>query len=682
MQVAYPEISKQTSFCTACFGHISRRVVTGFCIAFVAVFLASVVGQSNARAETRTLKMYFTHTKESATITFKRNGKYVASGLRKANRFLRDWRRKEPTKMDPKLLDLVWEVYQKSGSRKPIHVISGYRSPRTNNMLRRRGRKVARNSQHTQGKALDFFMPDVGVDKLRALGLKAHRGGVGYYRGSFVHLDTGRVRHWPRMSSRQLARVFPRGKTIHVPSNGKPLKGYKTAMANLKAGRNADGSRRSTSVRPSLLASIFKRNGSGGDEDESAVAAKPAAKPKPKVAKPKKVEPKPAPTVVAAAPAPKPATSKPGGVDPFNVELTAAQKARAEAEKELSPDAVLASLETSRLAVPRLRPGSEKPKAETVIAENEAETVAPVEVALASPPALTNALRPADPVADAADAEKVEAAEALKSRVTTALARKPELSSSQRAAVLQASLAPEPSQTKVDENVLRPALAKAARDKTVSTETASDPAKLTPSQTEVARIAREASEALQNSKSNARKAIKPKDAPVLQASLTPQDQIVPAQPVWRKDKVAAKTSTSESGSAQTETKQAKITPAPERLAVPSQKPSAAQPKGNTKTRDTEPTQVAGSAVPVPTKIELSLGDLDGRSVKYWAVATSTRVGSIASLRAPIYKSSTSRAAPVSVYSKGFDGARFPRRADSFSGKALTRVAFAYFDTNN
>ena len=212
---------------------------------------------TEAQAETRTLKMYFTHTKERATITFKKNGKYVSSGLRKANRFLRDWRRKEPTRMDPALLDLVWEVYQKSGSRKPIHVISGYRSPRTNKMLRRRGRKVATKSQHTLGKALDFFMPDVSVTKLRALGLKAHRGGVGYYRGSFVHLDTVVFRHWPRMSKRQLSRVFPRGKTIHVPSNGRALKGYKVALANLKKGRNADGSKRSTTVRRTLLASIF-----------------------------------------------------------------------------------------------------------------------------------------------------------------------------------------------------------------------------------------------------------------------------------------------------------------------------------------------------------------------------------------------------------------------------------------
>ena len=122
--------------------------------------------------------MYYTHTKKSITVTFKKNGRYDKAGLKKLNRFLRDFRRNEPTNMDPELFDLVWEVYKKSGSRKPIQVISGYRSPKTNNMLRSRGRNVAKTSQHPMGKALDFFMADVSVDKLRALGLQAHRGGA------------------------------------------------------------------------------------------------------------------------------------------------------------------------------------------------------------------------------------------------------------------------------------------------------------------------------------------------------------------------------------------------------------------------------------------------------------------------------------------------------------------------
>lgn len=189
-----------------------------------------------AMAEKRTLKLFNTHTHETLTITFKKNGRYIPSALRELNRFLRDWRRNEATKMDPELFDLVWDVYRKSGAKKPIHVVSAYRSPATNGMLRKRSRGVARNSQHTRGRAMDYFIPGVSVAKLRAAGLRKEVGGVGYYprsRTPFVHMDTGRVRHWPRMTRKQLARVFPNGKTIHVPSDGKPMPRYKQALAEL-----------------------------------------------------------------------------------------------------------------------------------------------------------------------------------------------------------------------------------------------------------------------------------------------------------------------------------------------------------------------------------------------------------------------------------------------------------------
>jgi uncharacterized protein YcbK (DUF882 family) len=198
-----------------------------------------------AGAETRSLKLYYLHTGEKAEIAFKRDGKYIDSGLAQVNRFLRDWRRSEPTRMDPKLLDLVWEVYQKSGSSDYIHVVSGYRSPTTNNMLRKRGRGVAKFSQHTLGKAMDFFLPDVRLSTLRELGLKMGVGGVGYYPTSgspFVHLDTGNVRHWPRMSRTELARIFPDGKTLHVPADGKPLPGYEQAVALWEARKSGQAS--------------------------------------------------------------------------------------------------------------------------------------------------------------------------------------------------------------------------------------------------------------------------------------------------------------------------------------------------------------------------------------------------------------------------------------------------------
>ncbi|GGB32432.1 hypothetical protein GCM10011316_00640 [Roseibium aquae] len=193
-----------------------------------------------AYAETRTLKLYNTHTKERVSVTFKKNGRYIPAGLREANRFLRDWRRNEITKIDPELLDLVWEVYQEVGARDYIHVVSSYRSPATNNMLRKRSGGVAQKSMHTVGRAMDFYIPGVNIATLRKAGLKRQVGGVGYYPRSgspFVHLDTGRVRHWPRMSRNELAQLFPDGKTLHLPSNGKPLSGYKVAEAAERSGK-------------------------------------------------------------------------------------------------------------------------------------------------------------------------------------------------------------------------------------------------------------------------------------------------------------------------------------------------------------------------------------------------------------------------------------------------------------
>src|SRR6202040_359812 len=125
--------------------------------------------------------------------------------------------------MDPHLLDLIWEVYHEVGAKEPIQIVCGYRAPATNAMLRRRSSGVARFSQHTLGKAIDFYIPGVSLEQLRHAGLRMQRGGVGFYPTSgspFVHLDTGSVRHWPRMSSEQLARVFPDGRTVHVPTNG------------------------------------------------------------------------------------------------------------------------------------------------------------------------------------------------------------------------------------------------------------------------------------------------------------------------------------------------------------------------------------------------------------------------------------------------------------------------------
>ncbi len=204
----------------------------------ISLSLASIVafpsGPAESREPDKTLRLSFGHTGEKGEFTFKRNGVYDKSELARLNHFLRDWRREEDAHMDPHLLDLVWSIYQQTGSHDYIHVVSAYRSPATNEMLRRRSRGVAKNSQHRLGKAMDWFLTDVPLAKLRATAMKMQGGGVGYYPTSgspFVHTDTGNVRAWPRMSRQQLIALFPNGNTLHLPADGKPLPGYEQAVA-------------------------------------------------------------------------------------------------------------------------------------------------------------------------------------------------------------------------------------------------------------------------------------------------------------------------------------------------------------------------------------------------------------------------------------------------------------------
>ncbi|HTM76310.1 MAG TPA: DUF882 domain-containing protein, partial [Devosia sp.] len=201
----------------------------------ITIALSALTATASAATE-RSLYLYYTHTGETARIVFKRNGQYVREGLNQLNVFLRDWRRNEPAKMDPALFDLIWEVYQDVGASQPVNVVSAYRSPATNAMLRQTSSGVAENSQHMKGHAMDFFIPGISLTKLRAAAMRKQVGGVGYYPTSgspFVHLDTGSVRAWPRMTKAQLQQIFPDGKTLHLPTDGKPLSqaGYQFAQA-------------------------------------------------------------------------------------------------------------------------------------------------------------------------------------------------------------------------------------------------------------------------------------------------------------------------------------------------------------------------------------------------------------------------------------------------------------------
>jgi uncharacterized protein YcbK (DUF882 family) len=232
---------------------------------------ARSVHNATADGDTRTLTFHHTHSDEDLTVTFKRNGRYDEAALKKLNHFLRDWRSQDSTTMDRRLFDIVWEVYRDVDGKQPIKIISAYRSPATNAMLRRRSSGVARHSQHMQGHAMDFFIPGVPLEQIRFAGLRLQRGGVGFYPTSgspFVHLDVGSIRHWPRMTHDQLARVFPDGRTVHVPSDGKPLKGYELALADIQRRGNGEDVAAPSKSR-SFLASLFGRNKSADDEEES-----------------------------------------------------------------------------------------------------------------------------------------------------------------------------------------------------------------------------------------------------------------------------------------------------------------------------------------------------------------------------------------------------------------------------
>jgi uncharacterized protein YcbK (DUF882 family) len=201
-----------------------------------------------ANGDTRTISMFHTHSKESITVTFKVNGRYDEAGLAKLNNFLRDWRNHKETKMNPHLFDILWEVNRDTGGKEPIQIISAFRSPETNEMLRSRSSGVAKHSQHTIGNAIDFRIPGVALSELRAAGLRLQRGGVGFYPGSeFVHMDTSTIRHWPRMTRDQLANVFPDGKTVHVPTDGVPLKNFQLAATEIQQ-RGQFGERQQTRV--------------------------------------------------------------------------------------------------------------------------------------------------------------------------------------------------------------------------------------------------------------------------------------------------------------------------------------------------------------------------------------------------------------------------------------------------
>ena len=145
----------------------------------------------------RRISLYNTHTGESIDTCYYDRGAYCPDALDRINHILRDHRANKEQPIDLRLLDALYAVRQKVRSKTPFHVISGYRSPATNAMLRKTSNGVARISFHTKGQAIDIRLPGYQTHRLRDVCIAMQSGGVGYYGDSdFVHLDTGPIRTW------------------------------------------------------------------------------------------------------------------------------------------------------------------------------------------------------------------------------------------------------------------------------------------------------------------------------------------------------------------------------------------------------------------------------------------------------------------------------------------------------
>jgi len=145
----------------------------------------------------KTISLYNTRTGESWSRVYWCEGDYVPEALEEINYLLRDHRTNEVREIDPRLLDLLYDLNEKLNTRGPFQVVSGYRSPETNALLRRRSRRIARHSLHIEGMAVDIRLPDRNMRQLARAAISLQSGGVGYYpRRQFVHVDTGKVRRW------------------------------------------------------------------------------------------------------------------------------------------------------------------------------------------------------------------------------------------------------------------------------------------------------------------------------------------------------------------------------------------------------------------------------------------------------------------------------------------------------
>ncbi len=180
---------------------LSRRDILkgGAALLIAGMMPVLTVRRANAAgyAMTGSVTFHNPHTGEHFAGIYRQGDTYLPDAFERINHVLRDFRTGEAFPMDPHVLDIVSIIQTRMGTGKPIEVISGYRSPKTNAMLREASTRVAKNSMHMYGKAMDIRQDGYSSARMRDIARSLQGGGVGYYRRSdFVHVDTGQIRHW------------------------------------------------------------------------------------------------------------------------------------------------------------------------------------------------------------------------------------------------------------------------------------------------------------------------------------------------------------------------------------------------------------------------------------------------------------------------------------------------------
>lgn len=176
-------------------GGLSRRQALRMGTLFIATSLSPSLGWSHHTE--RSLKLHNALTGEHLEVEYWVEGEFVPDALKALDHFLRDPHNGKVTEIDPKLFHFIYDIAKKLGVEDTINVISGYRSPTTNDRLRRRNSAAAKGSFHVKGKAVDMRIPGHSAKSIRRVALELKQGGVGYYpRSRYVHIDTGPVRSW------------------------------------------------------------------------------------------------------------------------------------------------------------------------------------------------------------------------------------------------------------------------------------------------------------------------------------------------------------------------------------------------------------------------------------------------------------------------------------------------------